>query len=175
MRTTRTALSALLTLFLVAGCQPAGEDEAEGETAADRTVADRAAADRAALRSTASEFVAAYDAGDARRVASFFAPRGRLLLPDGAAVEGDSAIQAFYRKSFGATESRSLKISGSSPTVHGDTAYDHGSYSIVAVRNTGDTLRATGHYSNALVRTPDGGWKMLWHMVTGPTLVRPDR
>lgn len=170
MRATRAAMSVLLTLFLAAGCQPAGEEEADGETAAEE-----AAADRAALRSTASEFVAAYDAGDARRVTSFFAPRGRLLLPDGAAVEGDSAIQAFYEKSFGATETRSLKISGSSPTVHGDTAYDHGSYSIVAVRNTGDTLRAVGHYSNALVRTPDGGWKILWHMVTGPTAVRPDR
>jgi uncharacterized protein (TIGR02246 family) len=83
----------------------AGQDEGKARPPADRS------ADEKAIRANVAEFVKAYNAGDAKRVASLFAPDGQAVDKDGNVAEGREAIAKTFGESFAAAPKKRLEVS----------------------------------------------------------------
>src|SRR5262249_8778157 len=67
----------------------------------------------------AQEFVAAFNRGDAKACASFWAPDGNYVAPDGVEVKGRDALEKMYENLFANVKGAKLAISvssGRSPT-----------------------------------------------------------
>ncbi len=67
-------------------------------------------ADEAAIRANIAQFVKAYNAGDAKAVASLFAPDGQAVDKDGAASEGREAIANTFAGIFAGMPKKRIEV-----------------------------------------------------------------
>jgi uncharacterized protein (TIGR02246 family) len=81
-----------------------GQQGAAAQAAKDRS------ADEAAIRANVAAFVTAYNAGDAKAVASLFTPDGQALDKEGNAVEGRPAIEQTFAELFAETPEKRLEV-----------------------------------------------------------------
>lgn len=80
-----------------------------------------------ALEKLAAEFVAAFNAKDAAKVAALFAEDGMLLPPDVPLIKGRPEIERFYKKLF-ETNVGTLKLTSLEADTSGSTGFDVGTY-----------------------------------------------
>jgi uncharacterized protein (TIGR02246 family) len=132
-----------LTLVLVA-CQPAGP-------------APLSDADRAALEGTAQAFASAARAGNWVAVAALYTEDAVLMPPNAPAVEGRSAIQAFFTSlpPVTAFDLKTVEIDG-----RGDLAYVSGNYAMTITPPGGTPVNDTGKFLEIHRRQPDGSWPL---------------
>jgi uncharacterized protein (TIGR02246 family) len=97
MRVRLLWLLALPVLLVHLGARPAAAEEPKDN-----------AKEEAALKKRAQEFVAAFDKGDAKAVASFWTENGDYADQAGHQYKGRKAIQELYQKLF--TEHKALKL-----------------------------------------------------------------
>jgi uncharacterized protein (TIGR02246 family) len=76
----------------------------EGKPAADR------AADESAIRANITEFVRAYNAGDAKAVAALFTPEAIIVDKEDNTAEGRAAIEATFKELFAANPQKRLEV-----------------------------------------------------------------
>jgi uncharacterized protein (TIGR02246 family) len=104
------ALSALLAQYVQSRSEPAAtraspdEDKAKPGLAADRS------ADEAAIRANIAQFVKAYNAGDAKLVASLFTPDGQTVDKDGDEAHGREEIEKTFADLFKAPPKKQLEV-----------------------------------------------------------------
>lgn len=140
-----------------------------------------AAADRGAeraIRTLFTEFTAAWNAHDARRMAAFWSADGDAIEADGMAAKRRSEVEKLF-----ATE-QATALRDSTLTLHVDAiwlirpdlALVDGRYVLVGARDAHDqTLPPRSGLLSALVRKERGAWKVLASrsMIPQPVPWRP--
>ena len=90
-----------------------------------------------------AEFVAAFNAKDAAKVASFYAEDAILMPPGAPLVKGRAAIQAFYGKAFAANVG-TVKLSRLESEITGAGGFAAGTYTLTVAKGTSMTLTGVG-------------------------------
>jgi uncharacterized protein (TIGR02246 family) len=154
-------LLSCLSVVAVCAAPVAAAEKGPAKPATAKAPAKNAATDRAAdeqaLRKLAAEFVAAYNAGDAKAVAAQFAPEAEMVDLDGSVIQGRKAIEEAYTEHF---ETAPLKVAvelESLRFVEDDLAIEDGRLTFTAEHDD-FTLRT--HYTVVHARQ-DGQWLIV--------------
>lgn len=152
--------SGLLGLILfaagLAACQP-GENQSRQS---DQTV--DTAAVKSALDSIRHTFIAAYEAGDAEKIASLWTEQGRQAIPMAAPVRGRDTIEALTKQAF---ESNSATREATVDTVRDvralsdDWAYSYTTWTFRVTPADADQPETTTATFVILYRKTPDGWK----------------
>ena len=103
---------------------------------------------------------AAVTAGDVEGEISRFSEDGIYMWPDAPAVEGRTALRAWFTDLFERVEIE-LDNKTDEVEIHGDWAYTRGrSKAIIRPKDGGAARTVHGKYINILRRQPDGSWKI---------------
>lgn len=140
----RSILSVLpLTLFALA-CQPAAP--------APVGLSDE---DRAAIASVSERFVAAVNAADWATLGSLYTADASVLPPNGPAIQGREAIQAFFGgfPPMSGFELASVEVDGA-----GDVAYVRGTYRLTMTMPDTSQITDTGKFIEIRKRGADNSW-----------------
>ncbi|MBS0297589.1 MAG: SgcJ/EcaC family oxidoreductase [Proteobacteria bacterium] len=153
-------MRAWMAAFGLVAALAAGAAEAEDLVASARPTIAKADAD----------WIGAMQAGDAARLAAPYAEDGVFVTPDGTAIAGRAAIEAFYRKRLKASKA---KIVGGGVRydniVVGGTAaqplvYEWGHGGAVSVDEAGKRSAREGAYLTVWKRGADGAWRIVRNM-----------
>jgi len=137
---------------LLAGCNRAAAPVA----------ADTRDADATAIRQLETDWLKAYQAKDADKIASFYADDASALNSGMPVVTGKTSIEDAYRK-FVADKNFSLAFPPSDKVVvakSGDMAYTQGSYTLTYTDpKTKKPMTEKGKFVEVYMKQPDGSWK----------------
>jgi uncharacterized protein (TIGR02246 family) len=144
---------ALLGALALAGC--AAQPPAPVEPP------DNRAADEAAIRAALDEWVAAAEAKDAEKFASFYAEDGVLMLEQAPDAQGMAALQ---QDTAGMMSDPNFALSFAADKVEvarsGDLAYDIGSYALTMSDPEGEPVTTNGRYVDVWKKDASGRWKV---------------
>lgn len=141
-------LTLLLACF-VASCAPSQE-----KTAAP------SADDTAAANKVRDDFAAAFNAGDAAKVASLYASDAVMMPTHQPVISGHDAIEN-YHKTFFEMYTAMINITSAESKMFGDRAMDRGTYTIqLTPKAGGSPMMDEGKYLILLQRQSDGSWKV---------------
>ena len=118
--------------------------------------ANAAGADEAAVRAQTTNWVKAYNGGDAKAVAALYAEDALLLPPGAPGVKGRSAIMAFFAKDIAGSKAAGAMFAVDPKTdvgVAGDTGWESGTYTVTV---KGATVESGKFLS--VSRKKDGKW-----------------
>ncbi len=111
---------------------------------------------------------AAFNAGDASRIAAHFSEDGLLMAPDSETLVGRDAVEAYYQSIFDEFET-GLDSYYEEVRVSGNLAYGRGIADVQLVhKTTGDTTYSSSKYLNILQKTETGEWVTthdIWNTV----------
>jgi uncharacterized protein (TIGR02246 family) len=106
--------------------------------------------------------VAAVNAGDADAASALFAPNGVFLPPGQPALEGITAIQAWFTHVFAGFRLQGFSLQPGTVDARGDIAIEHGSWSAAfQSRDGAPDLAAAGTYLTIYTRMEDGSVRIL--------------
>lgn len=137
-----------------------GAEQKKSATPATKSAApavDRSA-DEQAIRTNVEGFVKAYNAGDAKAAAAFFAPDGQVITEDGDTIEGREAIEQGFNEIFDESPETQMEVTVESirfigsdiamevgstkeTAAPGETP-DYGRYTVLHVKRDGKWLMA---------------------------------
>lgn len=122
---------------------------------------DLLAAARPAIEAANADWVPAMKRKDAKAIASAYAPDGVLVGPDGKAVQGREAVEAFYaqRMEGGFRFLRGSLVQDGVVLVPGPLIYEWGHADIEVERN-GKLVHGTGNYLTVWKRNASGAWQI---------------
>src|SRR5262249_18532018 len=113
--------------------------------------------DIAAVRKSADAFTKAFNAGDAKLVASFWTPDGEYTSPDGEKLHGRAAIEKAYAEYFKNTPKATVEVKIETLRMLGKyTALEEGT---LTLKVPGDPAPGVSRYSVLHVHGDDG-WKI---------------
>jgi len=118
-----------------------------------------AGGDEAAIAKVRTAYQTAAGTQDGAAIAKLYVPDGVEMPPNGPAVKGRAAIEAFH-KAFGQQfMMHGITITSTELKVHGDYAYDVGTYkqSLMA-QKTGAMVEDKGKYIVLLKKDAGGAW-----------------
>ena len=148
MNSFRVLLTVLLTSVLV-GCTPTSQNT--GSTSSD---------DPAVVNNVRNEFMSAFNAGDAAKVASLYAADAVIMPTHQPVITGRDAIEN-YNKTFFEMFTVTVNISPVETKVFGDRALDRGTYTMqLTPKAGGSPMMDEGKYLVLLQRQADGSWKL---------------
>jgi len=132
------------------------EQAAERPQAAGKVRAD----DEQALRALVTEFTRAFNAGDAKAVATLFSGDARMVTLTGRVINGRAAIEQLFASSFQEYPGQTIEVKTESLRLLGaDSAIEEGTATITSPPTAGDPRGSseTNRYSVAYVKR-DGKW-----------------
>ncbi len=143
----------MLVLLPLTACTPTAQSGAGGD--------DTRAEDEAAIRDLRAAFGESQAAGDAERVAAFYADDAIILNPGDASTTGIGDIRAGI-----AAFHEEYEWSSQEPIealqVEGDLAFTRTAWSAVRIdRDTGEAMEASGKSVHIYRRQSDGTWKIV--------------
>jgi uncharacterized protein (TIGR02246 family) len=116
---------------------------------------------RAGIDKTRNAYIAAWKAGDTRRIVELYSEDALVLYPDQPAVTGRRAISEYFRKFFNEFTDTEFALTSSEVQIVGAWAYDRGAYRWKAVpRAGGKPIEDTGKHLVILTRQGSGEWKV---------------
>lgn len=132
------------------------------EQGSDTTPAVDAAAAREAIMANDEAFAQAFTDGDTAALSAQYAPEAVILPPNGARIEGATAIQEAWGTMIEEAGRPSLDLTTNDVQVAaaGDYAYGHGSYTMSGATPDGEEWSDQGKYL-AVWKNIDGEWKMV--------------
>ena len=120
---------------------------------------------RAIIKAQNARYMAAFKQKDAAGIAALHSEDVTVMAPGRRIVKGRKATEQFLREDFqaGANEIyfKTLEV-----TVHGDTAYELGLYTVTVHSESKETIADGGHYVVIWKRQPDRNWLMhvdIWN------------
>jgi uncharacterized protein (TIGR02246 family) len=126
----------------------------------DQTPKPNVDADSAAIAKTFAEYVSAWEASDAGRIANLYRDDAVILPGDHRAESGRVAITKFNEDFFHQFLPGSIEISAKETKIVGDWAFEDGAYSFTAVPKAGGkAISERGKYLVVLQRQSDGSWR----------------
>jgi uncharacterized protein (TIGR02246 family) len=132
-----------------------------------------AAGDEAAIAKIRSAYQTAAGSQDGAAIAKLYAPDGVEMPPNGPAAKGRAAIEAFH-KAFGQQfMMHGMTIASSELKVHGDYAYDVGTYkqSLMPMKG-GAVADDRGKYVVLMKKDGSGNW-WITHAIYNSDLPPP--
>ena len=147
----------LAVTLMLAGCSAPAEKSAT-EKAADPQ------ADKAAVDKVRDDFIAAFNAGDATKIADLYAENAVALPGDGPTVQGRAGILDRNKGLFDQFTAK-VTITPTDTRISGDLAVDQGTYTMAMTPKAkgGKPMTEEGRYVVVLYR--DGGaWKVVTDM-----------
>lgn len=152
--------SATASLALAAALSAGCGGETTGEAGPGDPAATPPGPDSAFFAEQWAGYAEALAAGDVEGVTSRFAPDARLMEPGLATLEGRDRIRSAIRSALRQVEVPRTEILPREVHVHGDRAYELGSFTEV-VRPKGDSTETTHHGRYAAFwRRADGSWEV---------------
>jgi uncharacterized protein (TIGR02246 family) len=142
MNALRSATVATAALLLLGGCQKAAENTS---------------ADEAVIRASAPAWAAAYNAGDADKLAAMYWEDAVLQPPGAPAASGRAAIREFFAGDTAATRGAGLTMNipaAGAVDVSGDLAYEAGTYTVT---DASGAIVDAGKYIGVFQKR-DGKW-----------------
>jgi uncharacterized protein (TIGR02246 family) len=116
--------------------------------------------DSAAIAKTFAEYVSAWKASDAGRIANLYCEDAVILPGDHRAESGRAAITKFNKDFFDQYSPGSFEIFAEDRKIVGDWAFENGAYTFTATAKTGgQPMSDRGKYLVVLQRQNDGSWK----------------
>ena len=147
--------------LLLAGCEQAGPPADRG-AAADTTAATEA------VNRTEQDMLAAFQAKDAAKLGSYYAPDAVLATPGRPAAKGSEAVSKAlsddladpnFKLSFA---NEKTEVAGS-----GDIAYTHGTFNVTYTNpETKQAETGSGTYVTVFKKQADGNWKVVADVAT---------
>jgi uncharacterized protein (TIGR02246 family) len=125
----------------------------------------KGSADEAAVAKSRTAYQTAASTQDGAAMAKLYSPDGVEMPPNGPAVKGRAAIEAFH-KAFGQQwMMHGITIAPTETRVHGDYAYDIGTYkqSLMSQKN-GSMVDDHGKYVVLLKKDASGNW-LITHAI----------
>jgi uncharacterized protein (TIGR02246 family) len=122
-----------------------------------------------ALNKLAAEFEAAFNAGDAAKVASMYAEDAVLMPPNEPMVKGRSAIEARLKRDL-AKEKVTLKLSPLHSAITGDTAHEAGTVTVTLPDG-----RTVNEKYVAIYKRVGNEWKIAYDIWNGDTAPPPQK
>jgi uncharacterized protein (TIGR02246 family) len=128
-----------------------------------------ASSDEAAIRAQTTDFMKAYNGGDAKAVTALYTEDALVLPPGSAGVKGRAAILAFFTKDIADTKAGGATLVIDTKTdvgVAGNTGWESGTFKVVVKGQTVDTGKflSVSHKQN-------GKWlyyRDTWNMDSAP-------
>jgi uncharacterized protein (TIGR02246 family) len=121
--------------------------------------------DRAAIGKTRQEYVSAWKAADAERIASVYIDDALVLYPNQPAISGRPAIVGYFKSFFAEFIQDSFELTSTEIEIVGPWAFDRGVYRWRGVPKTGgEPIEDHGKYLVILRRQPDGSWRVARDM-----------
>jgi uncharacterized protein (TIGR02246 family) len=110
-----------------------------------------------------ADYVAAFNARDPARVASFYTEDGELMAPGSSLFKGRDAIELALQSTF--QQESSLSLSSLDSQAMGTRGYDAGVFTVTlsGMTDTGEPEVVGGQYLTVFKRVGDE-WKMAYHM-----------
>lgn len=143
----------IFLLFLITACDQKSDNTAEDVRQIENMSADRAAA---------------FNEGDAQRIASHFSEKGLLMAPNSETLIGRDAVMNYYQAIFSDFET-ALESYYEDVKVSGNLAYGRGIADVQLIHKTmGDTTYSRSKYLNILEKTESGEWVTthdIWNTV----------
>lgn len=112
---------------------------------------------QAELTKTAEAFVAAFESGDAKAVAAFWAKDGDLVDVEGRVLKGREAIEQDFAELFRENKGLKVRIEVASVRFVGDTAIEDGTTTVLAPDGSAPSR---ARYTNVLAKK-DGKWLIV--------------
>jgi uncharacterized protein (TIGR02246 family) len=147
--------------LLLAGCEQAGPNRETG------AATDTAAAAEAVNR-TEQEMLAAFQAKDATKLASYYASDAVLATPGRPASKGSEAVSKTLGEDL-ADPNFKLDFTNEKTEVaaSGDIAYTHGSFNVTFTNpQTKQPESGSGTYVSVFKKQADGSWKAVADVAT---------
>src|SRR5262245_15661169 len=136
-------------LCVLASCRPSSESTGSAP-----------AGDPAAVNNVRNEFISAFNAADAAKVASLYSMDAVIMPTHQPAIMGRDAIEN-YNKTFFQMYAATISITPVETKVFGDRALDRGTYTIqLTPKAGGSPMTDEGKYLVLLQRQADGSWKL---------------
>ena len=152
-----TRLMTAVCLLMLGACAPAPEPPKPAP-------AGPTPADTAAINKLRDDFLAAFNANDAVKVADLFSEDAVMLPADRPAAEGRAAIQAYEQSIFSAFKA-GITLGSQETQFEGNWAFDRGTYEMtLAPKAGGNEMKVSGKYLVLIKRQPDGSWKVFRDM-----------
>lgn len=164
----RKQIAALPLVLLLAGCAAGDNPDTEDGAATSELAASEAdAAARAGIDRLFEEMKAPMMSGDAAAFVNYWTEDVHLLEPD-VDVRGRAALQTFVGDFFAAgNRVVSIEFQRGELFVHGDAAYETGSY-VQTIRGAdGQEASVNNNYFARFEKQADGSWKFD-RVVEGP-------
>lgn len=118
-------------------------------------------ADEAAIRAACDDFVKAFVAMDAAKVASFYTDDAVTMWPDAPLVQGKENTQKYFEGMFQAKpENSSFNVAKVEVARSGDVAYEWGTGKVAVKDKKGKITETTFKSLTAWKKQADGSWKI---------------
>lgn len=111
---------------------------------------------RSEIDQLAEKFMEAYNRGDARGIASFYAENALLMPPNNDFIEGQAQIESFWQAVMDMGV-KTLRVKVLEVEQHGDSAYEVGRASLLG---EGDQVIDDGKYV-VIWKRENGAWKIF--------------
>ena len=137
--------------------QPTSVGLFEGSTAVEHA--------REGIDKTRSEYVAAWKAANASKIAQLYAENALVLYPNQPAVTGRSAIGDYFKEFFAEFPKNEFELTSAELEIAGPWAFDRGAYRWKGIpRAGGAPAEDSGKYLVVLRRQASGEWKIARDM-----------
>ena len=120
---------------------------------------------RAIIKAQNARYMAAFKQKDAAGIAALHSEDVTVMAPGRQIVKGRKATEQLLREDFQAG-ANDIYFKTLGVTVHGDTAYEMGLYTVTIRNESRETLIDGGHYVVIWKRHSDGNWLMhvdIWN------------
>jgi ketosteroid isomerase-like protein len=116
-----------------------------------------------------AEFVTAFNAKDAAKLASFYAEDGVLMPPGGPTIKGRAAIEAVFKKGFEANPG-TMKLAAIESEIDAGRGYSLGTYTLTVSHGTsvtptrvgGSGTQVSNHKFMAIYKRVGNDWKVAY-------------
>jgi uncharacterized protein (TIGR02246 family) len=108
----------------------------------------------------------AADRKDSAAIAAYYSDDAVMAVSEAPVASGKAAIEATLGRMVNMTKVNS--IDSKELVVHGDNAYDYGTYSQTATMPNGKKADQNGYYIVTLHKGSDGAWKITHHLGVQP-------
>jgi len=160
----RARFSLLCLLLLSAACMKSSST-ADSTKVADTTAKasndDQSKSDIDKIRSGWKD---AANAKDSAALANYYTDDAVMAVSEAPLAEGKGALEATFGRMVQVTKVNS--IDSKQLVVHGDDAYDYGTYSQTVTMPNKKTVEQNGHYIVTLHKGSRGVWKINHHVAT---------
>jgi uncharacterized protein (TIGR02246 family) len=120
---------------------------------------------REGIDKTRSEYVAAWKAANASKIAELYTENALVLYPNQPAVTGRSAIVKYFERFFAEFPQNEFELTSEEIEIAGQWAFDRGAYRWKGIpRAGGEPAEDRGKYLVVLQRQASGEWKVARDM-----------